>query len=67
MFEQEWQTYYLDIPLTSLSACMFLLILSLGGMRGFEVVWTDIAALCYDMSYCEATEDQTAMSWPIVG
>jgi hypothetical protein len=67
MFEQEWQTYYLDIPLTSLSACMFLLVSSLGGMRGFEVVWTDLAALCYDMSYCEAAEDQTAVSWPIVG
>jgi hypothetical protein len=40
---------------------MFLLVLSLGGMRGFEVVWTDLAALCYDMSYCEAAEDQTAV------
>jgi hypothetical protein len=67
MFEQEWQTYYLDIPLTSLSACMFLLVSSLGGMRGFKVVWRDLTTLCYDMSYCEAAEDQTAMSWPIVG
>jgi hypothetical protein len=46
---------------------MFLLVLSLGGMQGFEVVWTNLAALCYDMSYCEAAEDETAVSWPIVG
>jgi hypothetical protein len=67
MFEQEWQTYYLDIPLTSLCACMFLLVSSLGGMQCFEVVWTNLAALCYDMSYCETAEDKTAVSWPIVG
>jgi hypothetical protein len=67
MYEEEWQTYYLCTPLTSISACMFLLVTSLGGMRGFEVVWTDLAALRYDLAYCEATEDDSAVSWPIVG
>jgi hypothetical protein len=67
MFEQEWQMIYLEIPLHSLSACMFLLVSSLEGMRGFEVVWTNLASLCYDLSYCKAAKDDTAVSWLIVG
>ncbi len=67
MFEQEWQMNYLEMPLHSLSACMFLLVSSLGGIQGFEVVWTNLAALHYDLSYCEAAEDDMAVSWPIVG
>ena len=38
MYEQEWQTYYLQMPLLSISACMFLLVSVLGGMRGYEVL-----------------------------
>jgi hypothetical protein len=45
MYEQEWQTYYLQMPLLSICACMFLLVSSLGGMRSFEAVWTNLAAL----------------------
>jgi hypothetical protein len=62
MFEQEWQTFYLAIPLPSICACMFLLVSSFGGMRGFEVVWTDLATLRYNVSYCESAEDKTAVS-----
>ena len=40
MYEEEWQTYYLQMPLLSVYACMFLLVSCLGGMQGFEVVWT---------------------------
>jgi hypothetical protein len=46
---------------------MFLLVSCLGGMRGFEVVWTDLAALRYDIAHCESAEDDLAVSWPIVG
>ena len=67
MYEEEWQTFYLCMPLNSICACRFLLVSSLGGMRGFEVVWTDLAALRYDLAYCEAVEDETAVLWPIVG
>jgi hypothetical protein len=67
MFEEEWDTYYLQIFLLSICACMFLLETCLGGMRGFEVVWTDLAALRYDIAYCEAAEDNTVVSWPVVG
>jgi hypothetical protein len=41
--------------------------LPLGGMRGFEVVWTDLVALRYDLAYCKAAEDDPAVSWLIVG
>ena len=67
MYKQEWQTYYLQMPLLSISACMFLLVSALGGMRGYEVVWTDLAALLYDVTYCEAADDDSAVSWPVVG
>ncbi len=30
-------------------------------------MWTDLAALGYDISYCEASENKTAVSWPVVG
>ena len=62
MFEEEWETHYLRIPLISICACMFLLVSSLGGMRGFEVVWTDLAALRYDLAFCESSEDDSVVS-----
>ena len=46
---------------------MFLLLACLGGVRGYEAVWTDLAPLTYDVSYCEDMEDLSAASWPIVG
>jgi hypothetical protein len=67
LYEHEWQTYDLQMPLLSLCACMFFLVSSLGGMRGFEVAWTNLEALHCNVSYCEAAEDDTAVSWPIVG
>ncbi len=67
MFEEEWQTFNLRIPLRSICACMFLLVSCLGGMRGFKVVWTDLAALRYDIAYCKAAENDSAVSWPVVG
>jgi hypothetical protein len=67
MFEEVWQTFYLWIPLASISACMFLLVSCLGGMRDFKVVWSDLAALWYDIAYCEESENNTAVSWPVIG
>ncbi len=32
MYEEEWETYYLRMPLVSVSVCMFLLVTCLGGM-----------------------------------
>jgi len=46
---------------------MFLLVACLGRMRGFEVMWTDLAALRYDVCYCEDQDDYSAIAWPVVG
>jgi hypothetical protein len=67
MYKEEWQTYYVQMPPVSVCVCMFLLVSCLGGMQGFEVVWTDLAALRYDIAHCESAEDDSAVSWPIVG
>jgi hypothetical protein len=67
MFEEEWQTHGYAISVNSICACMFLLVSCLGGMRGFEVVWTDMAALRYDLGFCEDADDFSAVSWPVVG
>ena len=66
MFEAEWSDLGLDIPLESICACIFLLLTCLGGMRGYEAVWTDLAALRYDVDYWESMDDYSAVSWPIV-
>jgi hypothetical protein len=66
-YEAEWQDPEREMPLKTLCSCMFLLVASLGGMRGFEVMWTDLAALRYDLDYCEDCGDMSAVSWPIVG
>ena len=67
MYELEWNTLGMEMPLNSICSCMFLLVTCLGGMRGFEAVWTDMAALRYDIEYCEEMEDESAVAWPIVG
>ena len=67
MYEQEWEQYGYGIPMNSMHSVMFLLITCLGGMRGYEAVWTDLAALRYDMEYCKSKNDKSAVAWPIVG
>ena len=67
VFEAEYQDLGDDMPLQSIKACMFLLLTCLGGMRGYEAVWTDLVALRYDVEHCEDSEDYSAVSWPIVG
>ena len=67
MYEKEWEELSWAMPIQSLCAVMFLLVSCLGGMRGYEVMWTDLVALCYDLCYCEDLEDESAVSWPVVG
>ena len=67
MYEMEYQERGVDMTLDSICSCMFLLVSCLGGMRGFEVVWTDLVALRYDVFYCEELDDYDAIAWPIVG
>ena len=66
-FENEWKERGINMPLHSLYSCMFLLVSTLGGMRGYEVVWTDLAALRFDVQYAIARGDTSGIAWPIVG
>ena len=67
MYDAEYADFGNNMPLNSMYSCMFLLLTCLGGMRGFEAVWTDLAALRYDLAYCAGMEDYAAVAWPIVG
>lgn len=67
MYEEEWKELKFEMPIDHLSACMFLLVSCLGGMRGYEVVWTDLTALRRDVILCEESEDCEAVCWPLVG
>ena len=67
LYEDEYQDSGGDMESESIHAVMFLLLTCLGGMRGFEAVWTNLAALRYDVGYCEDMDDYSAVSWPIVG
>ena len=67
MYESEYNELGETMPLNAVCSCMFLLVTCLGGMRGFEAVWTDLATLRYDLTYCESLEDYSAVAWPIVG
>ena len=66
-YEREYQDTGGAMSDKSMESVMFLLLTCLGGMRGFEAVWTDLAALRYDVGYCEDMDDYSAVSWPIVG
>ena len=35
-------------------------------MRGYEVIWTDLGALRYDVAHCLDREDESTVAWPIV-
>ena len=54
MYEEEYSDLRENMPLESLQSCMFLSLTCLGGMRGYEAIWTDLAALRYDVEYCES-------------
>ena len=66
MFELEYQEKGGNRDVHSLCSCMFLLLTCLGGTRGYEAVWTDLSALEFDVNYCEALNDFSAIAWPIV-
>ena len=67
MYEQEWEQWGMAMPLHSIRSVMFLLVSCLGGMQGYEVVWTDLAALACDLEHCTEHDDYSAVSWPVVG
>ena len=66
-FEQQFQDEGYLMPVRDMEAALFLIISCMGGFRGYEVVWTDLGALRYDVSYCEEIGDETAVAWPVTG
>ena len=67
MYELEWQDHGYGIHMVTIYSVMFLRVTCLGGMRGYEVVWTDLSALQYDIEHCLSRDDDSAVLWPIVG
>lgn len=66
-FESEWYDMEGEVTMHWISGVMFLLTSCLGGMRGYEVVWTDLAALIHDIERCEEDGIEEGVGWPIVG
>jgi hypothetical protein len=66
-FEQEFQVMGYTMPIRDMEAAMFFIATCFGGFRGFETVWTDLAALRYDVRYCEERDDLSAVAWPVTG
>ena len=66
MFEEQFQEQGYNIPLSDMEAAMFFMISCFGGFRGYETVWTDLAALRYDVQYSE-DQDDPAVAWPVTG
>ena len=67
LFESEWEDLGFNMAAHDLSACMLLLVSCLGGMRGFEVLWTDLGTLRCVIEYCEFRDNDSAVSWHIIG
>ncbi len=67
MCEREFQDNHRKLTDDAKNSCIFLLLTCLGGMRGFEAVWTDLSMLRYDVHYCETIDDYSAISWTIIG
>eukprot|EP00956_Cyclotella_meneghiniana_P024276 scaffold48552_cov53-Cyclotella_meneghiniana.AAC.1 len=67
MFEEQFQKEGYTMPVRDFEAALFFIVACMGGFRGYEVVWTDLGALRYDMEYNEERDDETAVSWPVTG
>ena len=53
LFEEDWEACDGKPTLKWILTVMFFLTSCLGGMRGFEVVWTDLGALLYEIARLE--------------
>ena len=68
LFKDKWEEF--DGEPTCLEwilVVMFFLASCLGGMRGFKVVWMDLAVLLHEIGRLEDEDDQIGVGWPIVG
>lgn len=67
MFEEQFQEQGFYMPVRDMEAAIFFIAACMGGFRGYEVVWTDLGALRYDISNCEDKDDYSAVVWPVTG
>ena len=67
MFEEQFQKEGYTMPVRDFEAAIFFIVACTGGFRGYEVIWTDLAALRYDVKYCEERNDYSAVAWPVTG
>lgn len=56
-----------NMPMGALGTFMSLLVTCLGGIQVFEDTLTDLAALRYDLLYCEELGDHSAVALSVVG
>ena len=66
-FEEDWDRVDGNPTVQWISSVMISLTTCLGGMRGYEAVWTNLAALIHDLEMCELEEEPKGVGWPIVG
>ena len=64
--KEQFQEQGYNIPLHDMEAAMFFMISCFGGFGGYETVWTDLAALRYNVQYSE-DQDDPAVAWPVTG
>ena len=67
MFEEQFQEQGYSMPIREMEAALFFIAACMGGFRGYEVVWTDLGALRYDVKYSEDKDDYSAIIWPVTG
>jgi hypothetical protein len=67
MFEKQFLQEGYTMAVRDMEAALFFIATCIGGFRGYETVWTDLAALRYDVQYCEEQDDFTAVAWPVTG
>eukprot|EP00956_Cyclotella_meneghiniana_P032054 scaffold86351_cov69-Cyclotella_meneghiniana.AAC.2 len=48
-------------------AAMFFIISCMGGFRSYEVLWTDLGALRYDIEYCDNIGDMSSVASLVTG
>jgi hypothetical protein len=67
MYEMEWREKGEAMELDSMAAALFCTVTFCSGMRGYETMWTDLAALRAEIEHIDLTRDYRGVGWPVVG
>eukprot|EP00978_Attheya_sp_CCMP212_P038609 scaffold192798_cov54-Attheya_sp.AAC.1 len=66
-FEADWKEKGTDMDIDEIAAALFSTVTFSSGMRGYETMWTDLAALRAELANIELTRDYRGVGWPVVG